>query len=216
MKKVLLNRKREALRRAAMALAALLVMNHVMHIGMPLPRLAYHKLEERAGVGWTQVVKRVWVPDMGKTHIAYFSGDETATVFGSVSFSLYGWMPYFGIALDCSKDEPLYAGYNRMSGKDGLAWFFFGRVDDPEIKEVHISVCDTAYDAESHAYAGEEFFRQRAELIERGGRRYFFLQASVVMDTTETRPMPMVLGYDGAGNALLQYDIDEGSHSYFG
>lgn len=216
MKKVLLNRKREALRRAAIALAALLVLNHVMHIGIPLPRLAYHKLEERAGVGWTQVVKRSWVPDIGKTYIAYLSGDETSTVFGSVAFSIYGWMPNFGVALDCSGDEPLYAGYHQMSRKDGLAWFFFGRVDDPEIQQISISVCDTAYDSESHAYAGEEFFRQSAELIRRGGRRYFFLQASVVMDSTETRPMPMVIGYDGSGNVLLKCDIEEGSYSHLG
>ena len=76
----ILNRKRTALRRLAAAVIVMLLVNHIMHIGLLLPRQAYHKLEERAGVGWTQVVKRAWVPDIGKTHIAYLSGDETATV----------------------------------------------------------------------------------------------------------------------------------------
>ena len=163
----ILNRKRSALRRAAAAVIVMLLVNHIMHLGLLLPRQAYHKVEERAGVGWTRVVKRDWAPEIHKTHIAYLSGDDAATLFGSVHWSLYGWMPDFYVSLDCTVDAPLHAGRSFMSRDENKVWYFFGRVDDPEIERIAISLCAEEYDNMSHAYIGQEVRRIEAEeLIE--------------------------------------------------
>lgn len=212
----LLSRKRSAVRQIAITLAALFLLNYVMHIGVPLPRLAYHKLEERAGTGWTRVVKRDWAPEIRKTHIVYLSGDDTATVFGSVDFTIYGWMPGFGVSLDCTKDAPLYAGRSFMHKDETACWYFFGRVDDPAIETVSISLCSEEYDNMSHAYIGKEIRQVPAEMINRGGHRYFFLQDDGEWDESYSTPRSIVIGYDSAGNEVIRLEIEEGNASYFG
>lgn len=214
----ILNRKRAALRRLAAAVIVMLLVNHIMHIGLLLPRQAYHKLEERAGVGWTRVIKRDWVPEIHKTHIAYLSGDDAATLFGSVHWSIYGWMPAFHVSLDCSKDSPLYAGRSFMSRDEDQVWYFFGRVDDPTIKSVAISLCAEEYDDMSHAYIGQEVRRITAEeLIERDGHRYFFLQDDGTWDReAHSSPRSVVIGYDREENEVVRLDIEAWNFSNFG
>lgn len=210
--------KRETLRFLIVVLVLLLLMNHIMHIGVLLPRQAYHKLEERAGTGWTRVVTKDWTPEINKTHIVYLSGDDSATLFGSVSFTLYGWMPHFGVSLDCSKDAPLYAGFSFMNSGDERVWYFFGRVDDSEIEKVDISLCSEEYDNMSHAYIGKEVYRiTQSELLERGGHRYFFLQYNGEWDNESfSTPRPVAIGYGSAGNEVARLEIEEGNYASFG
>lgn len=212
------SRKRAALRCIVIALVVMTLVNHFMHIGLLLPRQAYHELEERSGLGWTRVVARDWTPEIHKTHIAYLSGDEAGTLFGSVYFTFYGWMPAFQVTLDCTAGEPLYAGRSFMYRDEARVWYFFGRVDDPQIKRVEISLCSEEYDEESHAYRGREVRRVAGkELIERDGRRYFFLQDGGEWDhDAYSSPRPVAIGYDDAGREVARLEINEGNSSSFG
>jgi len=213
----MLTRKRSALKHLAVALIIMILMNHFMLIGLLLPRQAYHKLEERAGVGWTRVVSRDWEPELYLTHISYLSGSEDATVFGSVNLTMYGWFPQFVTALDCTKDAPLYSGYNLMYRDDEKVWYFFGRVDDPDIETVAVSLCKEEYDSMSHAYVGEEVRRlTQEELLEKDGRRYFMLKDTFWQEENRTRYCPVVIGYDGAGNEVTRMEIEDGRHISYG
>ena len=45
---------------------------------------------------------------------------------------------------------------------------------------------------------------------------YTAMLTAIVCIATMFFRVPTVIGYDGEGNMLLQYDIDEGSYSHFG
>ena len=141
--KRILTRRQSALRAAAIALAVMLFLNHVMHLGLIFPVQTVWQLEERAGIEHTRVVKRSHTPEIQKTNIAFLSENDEATLFSSCHLTIYGWMANFHVALDCTGEEPLYAGVSYMSRDENRAWYFFGRVDDPAIQRVEISLCET-------------------------------------------------------------------------
>ena len=62
--KRILTRRQSALRAAAVTLAVLLFVNHVMHLGLIFPVQTVWQLEERAGVEHTRVVKRSHTPEI--------------------------------------------------------------------------------------------------------------------------------------------------------
>ena len=189
-----------------------------MHLGLILPIQTVRQQEERAGIGRTRVVERVWVPEIHRTHLAYLTENEEATLFSSCHLTLYGWMAGFQVAVDCTGEEPLYAGASYM-GRDGnSAWYFFGRVDDPAIQRVEISLCAEVYDSMSHAYVGEEVHRMAGiTLEEQSGRRYFLVKYTEGGDhERHSRCRPVVIGYDSHGNELFRMEIEEWISSSFG
>ena len=217
-KKQVLNRKRLALRRLVTAAVLMVLINHFFLLGSIFPRQCIWNLEERKGVRHTSVVARDWTPEIHKTHLVYLTENEETTLFGSTYLSLYGWFEGFSVALDCSEEAPLYAGRSYMSRDDGKVWYFFGRVDDPAIETVTVSLCAEEYDSESHAYTGREVRRlTTAELTEKDGRRYFLLRDSGEWDNDiGSSPRPVAIGYDSDGNEVARMDIEQGNASYFG
>ena len=216
--KRILTRRQSALRAAVITLAIMVFVVHVMHIGLLFPVQAVWQLEERAGVEHTRVVKRSPTPEIQKTNIAFLSENDEATLFSSCYLTIYGWMSNFGVALDCTTGEPLYAGVNYMSRDENRAWYFFGRVDDPAIQRVEISLCSEEYDEMSHAYVGEEVHRMAGiPLEEQSGRRYFLAKYTGGWDyETHIKVCPVVIGYDGDGQELVRMEIEYGSSSSFG
>ena len=216
--KRILTRRQSALRAAAVTLAVLLFVNHVMHLGLIFPVQTVWQLEERAGVEHTRVVKRSHTPEIQKTNIAFLSENEEATLFSSCYLTIYGWMANFHVALDCTGDAPVYAGASYMSRDENRAWYFFGRVDDPAIQRVEISLCSEEYDEMSHAYVGEEVHRMAGiPLEEQSGRRYFLVKYNGEWDREiHSSPRPIVIGYDGDGQELVRMEIDQWISSSFG
>ena len=216
--KRILTRRQSALRAAAVTLAIMVFVVHVMHIGLLFPVQAVWQLEERAGVEHTRVVKRSHTPEIQKTNIAFLSENDEATLFSSCYLTIYGWMPNFGVALDCTTGEPLYAGVNYMSRDENRAWYFFGRVDDPAIQRVEISLCSEEYDSNSYPIVGEEVHRMAGiPLEEQSGRRYFLAKYTGGWDyETHITVCPVVIGYDGDGQELIRMKIEYGSSSSFG
>ncbi len=211
------SRKRAALRYMAIAVVAISCVNFFMHIGLLLPVQAIWQLEERAGAKHTSVVTRDWAPEIHRTHLVYLTENENTTLFGSTYLTVYGWMAAFGVALDCTEGAPLYAGRSFMSRDDGKVWYFFGRVDDPVIETVEISIRTNEYDSQSHAYVGDEVRRiTNVELLEKDGRRYFLVRDSGEWDNdAHSVPRPVVIGCDGQGKEVVSLDISEGNSSSF-
>ena len=216
--KRILTRRQSALRAAAIALAVMLFLNHVMHLGLIFPVQTVWQLEERAGIEHTRVVKRSHTPEIQKTNIAFLSENDEATLFSSCHLTIYGWMANFHVALDCTGEEPLYAGVSYMSRDENRAWYFFGRVDDPAIQRVEISLCEETYDNMSYAHVGDEVYRMAGiPLEEQSGRRYFLAKYNGEWDyEVHSQVHPIVIGYDGDGQELIRMEIEHGNSSSFG
>lgn len=214
----ILTRKQVAIRKAAICLAAMFLVNNIMFLGAIFPIQTVRQLEERAGVEHTRVVKRSRTPEIQKTNIAFLSENDEATLFSSCYLTIYGWMANFHVALDCTMGEPLYVGASYMSREENRAWYFFGRVDDPAIQRVEISLCSEEYDSMSHAYVGEEVHRMAGiPLEEQSGRRYFLTKYNGEWDyEVHSRVCPIVIGYDGDGRELVRMEIDQWISSGFG
>ena len=216
--KRILPRRQSALRAAAITLAVMVFMVHVMHLGLIFPVQTVWQLEERAGIEHTRVVKRSPAPEIHRTHLAFLSENDDATLFSSCHLTLYGWMAGFHVALDCTEEKPLHAGVSYMNRDENRAWYFFGRVDDPAIQRVEISLCETTYDNMSYAHGGEEVHRMAGiPLEEQSGRRYFLAKYNGEWDNEEhSWVYPVLIAYDGNGEEVLRLEIENGNSSYFG
>lgn len=216
--KPVLTRRRSALRAAAITLTVMVFMVHVMHLGLIFPVQTVWQLEERAGIEHTRVVDRSRTPEIQKTNIAFLSENDEATMFSSCHLTIYGWMANFHVALDCTTDEPLYAGVSYMSRDENRAWYFFGRVDDPEIERVEISLQSRKWNNETQAYFNEEIRRiEDVELQNQSGHRYFLVKDDGAWDSEKDfNPKPVAIGYDSAGNEVAWVDIEDGNFTSFG
>lgn len=205
-----LNRRRKALRAAVGTLAAWLVMVHVMHIGLLFPRQAIWQLEERAGIAHAAyVVERSRTPEIRASMLTYLVGNEEAAMLGSTYLTLHGWMPGFSIALDCTEEAPLHAGVYYMSRDGQSVRYVFGRVEDPEIIRVEVSLCPEEADEQGHSVVGGEVRRLTdLTLTERDGHRYFLAKDGEPWEA-ERRAIPVVYGYDAAGREVLRLEVTE-------
>ena len=216
-KKQVLSRKRLALRRFVTAAVLMVLINHFFLLGSIFPRQCILEQEERQGVLHTSVVTRNWAPEIHKTLLVYLTENENTTFLGSTVLTFYGWMDGSGIALDCSEKAPLYAGYFSVNRDDSRVWYFFGRVDDPDIRTVAVSLCAEEYDSESHAYFDREVRCLTTEdFLEKDGQRYFLLQDGGEWDTkNDGSPRPVTIGCDGNGNEVTRMEIEQWRSTVF-
>ena len=140
-------RRRWVARRIAVFLLLLLAVNHVLHLGYLLSVQGIRDIEERQGAPHGQTLARLWTPEVHATHLVYLRGSEDAVTIADTYLTVYGWMGGFGWTLDCAEDAPLYAGEMTMRQDDQTETVccYYGRVDDPEIARVEISVRGAYY-----------------------------------------------------------------------
>lgn len=214
-------RKRRALKYLAAAAAAVFLTNYILHTGFLLPIQAVRAVEEREGVPHGRVAARLWEPAVHKTGLFYLTEHENVVLLGNTYLSLLGWTPGFGWALDCTSGAPLYAG-EISSYRDGgeTVWHFYGRVDDPEIETVEISLrAIVGYDEARRENLYEERLRLtagREDWLEKEGRRFFLLRCQIEDWPEDSSVNAFVLGRDAAGNVTAEFPIAEGTHSYYG
>ena len=214
------SRRRMVLRRFAVFLIALLAVNHFMQIGFLLPVQAIRQVEERQGAPHGETLARLWTPEIHRTHLVYLRGSENAVTIADTYLTLYGWMGGFGWTLDCATGEPLHAGEMTMyrdGGAHGTVCSYFGRVDDPEIARVEISVRGAYY--VDGAEAWEEAVNLPVEgenFIQRDEGRYFLVENIIRDWPYDSSRRAWVIAYDDAGNVVTEFQIEQGTHSYFG
>lgn len=216
-------RKRDALRHAARALLLLLAANYLLHTGQLLPIQAIRETEEREGVYHTRVLRRMWAPEIYKTSLFYLTANENALLLGDAHFTYLGWFPQFGTALDCSGGEPLYAAERsviRQRDQESTLYFFYGRVDDPAVETVEISLrYISGYDEEKKEKIYQEHDRLTAPIwSERDGRRYFLVQYDLDREDWPEHfgAYSFAIGKDASGEVLTEFDIREGSLASYG
>ncbi len=217
-KEKVLTRKGKALRRIGKFLVIVFICNYVFGLGLLLPRQAVWQHQEREGItGVMRTVKRDWVPQIHATHLRYLTQNEKAVMLAGTYFTIYGWMGAFATSLDCTTGEPLYAGMDTLA-KDGRSvHYWFGRVDDPAIETVEISLGKENYTDGRRTY--EEvvrFFIPKDDWMEQSGRQFFLLKAVDLAWPERTSIHAFAIGSDGAGQELYRTEITDGSSSYFG
>ena len=215
------SRKRWVLRRFAVFLLALLAVNHFMQMGFLLPIQAIRQVEERLGAPHGAVLDRLWTPEIHRTHLVYLTASEEAVTIADTYLTVYGWTSGFGWALDCTAGEPLYAGEMTMYRDEqaGTVCCYYGRVDDPAIETVAVSVRGQVYDETTQTARWEETARLTAEpedFLEWKGHRHFLLPHIITDWPYDSGRHAWATGYDVAGNVVVEFEIQEGTHSYFG
>lgn len=218
-KQTILTRKRKALRRMARTLAAVLVVNWIMGIGLLSPRHAVWQMQEREGIpGFMRTVFRDHVPEIGMTHLRYLMQNEKAVMLAGTYLTVYGWVDAFSTALDCTTGEPLHAAMDSLHRDGNDVYYLYGRIDDPEIECVEISLCHPVYEKEETAY--EEVLRlsaPRKDWIEQDGRQFFVLRHTLQEQfVAEDCSHAFAIALDAAGEELFRFQISEGASSYFG
>lgn len=214
-------RKRWVLRRFAVFLIALLAVNHFMQLGFLLPIQGIRQVEERLGAPHGAVLDRLWTPEVHRTHLVYLTASEEAVTIADTYLTVYGWMGGFGWALDCTTGEPLYAGEMTMyrDEQTGTVCCYYGRVDDPAIETVTVSVRGEVYDETTRTAYWEEAASLTAgpeDFLEWKGYRHFLLSHIITDWPYDSSRHAWVTGYDAAGNVVVEFEIEEGTHSYFG
>ena len=214
------SRPRMVLRRFAVLLIALVAVNHLMQLGFLLPVQAIRQVEERQGAPHGTTLARLWTPEVHRTHLVYLRGSEKAVTIADTYLTIYGWIGGFSWTLDCTEEAPLYAGEMTMyrdGGAHGTVGSYFGRVDDPEIARVEISVRGAYY--VDGAEAWEEAVNLPVEgedFLTRDEGRYFLVEDIRPEWPYDSARRAWVIAYDHAGNVVTEFQIEQGTHSYFG
>lgn len=218
-RKKLPTRRRRALRRVGWALLLLLAVNHFFQVGYLLPGQAVRDEEEREGTGRTWTVESRWIPVLHPTQRFYLRENENAVLLGNTYFSPFGWQTTMGCALDCSEPEPVYAACHSMSrdGKPTLLCYF-GRIDDPAIETVVVSIQEVTYDQ------GQETRRElrrltaeRSEFFTRDGRTFFWLMEVQDGEIDPEQIIQSVLTAWGEdGTVVTEFTIRQESFASYG
>ena len=211
-------RRRWVARRIAVFLLLLLAVNHVLHLGYLLPVQGIRDIEERQGAPHGETLARLWTPEVHATHLVYLRGSEKAVTIADTYLTVYGWMGGFGWTLDCAEDAPLYAGEMTMRQDDQTETVccYYGRVDDPEIARVEISVRGAYYaetgelweEAANLPVEGEDF-------VQRDEGRYFLVEDIRQEWPYDSSGRAWIIAYDEDGNVMEEFQIDQGTHSIY-
>lgn len=215
---VLPTRRRMALRRLLRVLIVLVLANHFFSVGLLLPIQAVYKAVERGGAVGTRVITRQWTPELYATHLFYLTGSENATVLADTHLTVLGWECGFAGTLDCTSGAPLYAGERYMvrDGREEQLYSYFGRVDDPDIAAVAISIQAERY-VDGQPVRREVRRLEVPELLERKGYRYFLISAlEPGWAWEEENRAAVAVALDGDGRELGAWDIDSGTYTYYG
>ena len=216
--KTLPTRKKAALRRIIRLAVILVLAWQFFHVGLVLPVQGIYGAVERGGATGTRVSAREWNPDFRVTQLFYLTGSEEATVLADTSLGLFGWESGFECTLDCTEGAPLYAGERSMTrqDRDQRLHFYFGRVDDPEIASVAVSIQMETY--ENGQMQRREIERLEVpELLERNGYRYFWVhRLREVQEDSDGIVRAAVITRDSSGREIGQLEIQQGSYSSYG
>lgn len=205
-------RRRRALRRLVWALLLLLAVNHLFGVGYLLPAQAIRSEEEREGTGRTWTVESRWVPALHRTQRFYLRENENAVLLGNTYLSLFGWETGSGCAVDCSEAAPVHVAVQQIS-RDGKATLhcYFGRIDDPAIETVVVSVQEITYDQGQETRKElRRLTAERSAFLTRGERTFFWLMETQDQEReTEQIIQPVLIAYGANGTVTEEFDIQQ-------
>ena len=216
-RKKLSSRKRQALWRVLLALVSLLLVDHIFGIAM-LPIQAVRREAEHEGIGRAWVVERKWEPSLYKTHLFYLMENERAVMLGDTHLSPLGWETMFGATVDCTGEEPIYAGYHQISHDDKVLGCYFGQINDPAIETVVISIQQEEYD-QGKAVRSElrRLTVEQEDFVTGRDRTFFWIMEPLPLEQSpEAVCYPVMIAYDAEGRIAAEFDIECCTYSDYG
>ena len=209
-------RRRRAIRRVALAAVLLLLIQHCLNVGNLLPMQAIYQVGQREGIGWSWPVQRMAVPEIYRTHLVYLTENENAVMLADTYLSILGWMANYGLTLDCTTREPLYAGYRTLVRGETVVTCYFGRIDRDDIASIAICIQEEIY--RQNQVIRREVRRltvEQEDLLTRDGHRFFLLREVAEWDA-ERVLRPVIFAYGADGTVLLEQEIDRYASSSYG
>lgn len=215
-------RKHKAMRRMLICLAALTVFS-ALHLYTFTPMQGIRYQESQSGTGRTKAVARMLPPKELRLWgtLFYLTANENAVIMTYVRFHpLVGWFDSLGASLDCSEEAAIHAGQWSASHEEAYVQYAFGRVDDPEIQSVEVSVEEVRY--RTGEEVREELFRTNPEntsWFQKGDDRYFVIPVENPRKTNDDleRVTYFVVGLDAQGREVAAQNTDEwGSSTFIG
>jgi len=216
-RKKLPSRKRQALWRVLLALVSLLLVDHIFGIAL-LPIQAVRREAEHEGIGRAWVVERKWEPSLYKTHLFYLMENERAVMLGDTHLSPLGWETMFGATVDCTGEEPIYAGYHQISHDDKVLGCYFGQINDPAIETVVISIQQEEYD-QGKAVRSElrRLTVEQEDFVTGRDRTFFWIMEPLPLEQSpEAVCYPVMIAYDAEGRIAAEFDIECCTYSGYG
>ncbi|WP_312614760.1 hypothetical protein [Oscillibacter sp.] len=221
-KKRVETRKRKALRRTLTCLAALAVFS-ALHLYTFTPMQGIRYTEAQRGTGRTRAVARMLPPEglkLGRT-LFYLTANENAMLMTYVRFHpLMGWADALGATLDCSEEAKLHAALWSVSYDGASVQYVFGRVDDPEIQALSVSVEEIRQ--RTGEEVREELLRTDTETVrwyQKNGQRYFVIPVDNPQKTNEKLEVVTysALGLDAEGREIAVQSVeDQKTSTYIG
>ena len=212
MKKTLPSRKKAALHRITLALAAFLLASHFFSLTL-LPIQAVRSVEESEGTGRTAFVSALPWEYREKDYRVQLRQNEDALLLVGLRPSLLGGWGGFARSLDCSLEEqPLYAGELLWSdGSQGKAGLYYGRLTDDAIHRLTIALylehVRGTYD-EGKAEHIRTMEVGPEDLHQQEGNRYFLIPCEPFSyEAHLPRIYAVVTAYDAAGTVISRKEL---------
>ena len=178
------NRRKQALFRIAFLIPLVVLLLLTRQYGFTRDH-ALREVEERLGCGPTEVIRELGELPIGDRGWEMFlAANDNALILSGRAFHLgSGWQYYGSPVVDCSLGEPVAAGTCQMDAlerdayregdyKQTMVWFY-GRVDDPDIQEVEVSLTKYLHGEPDIVEETWEKVIPRGEWLRAGGRYYF-------------------------------------------
>ena len=208
-------RKQKALRRLALLLIMMVFASAAGLYGFfPAQGRLYN--EETHHTGRTQLVQRLYDPSIKATKMALFdlTKNKNVTMLHCVRWHpLVGWMDSSAAVIDCSSDAPLYSGSFFLSDNGSeILLFVFGRVDEPSIVSIKISLQKSSYLQEEQREIWTEYksYTLAAQNWKvKDGARYFVESIDMQKEDRDSPTRIMISAYDENGIELSSGEVTQ-------
>lgn len=137
MKKSCLTRRRRALKRLAVLLALILVLD-LLGLYHTLPVQAMRQCAASAALGDVEIVRTMSDRRLPRSRYYLCANEDAVALLGTHFYVLLGWQREFAPFVPLAGDEPVKACYQNFArdGLDSSVFYVFGRVDDPRVSSI--------------------------------------------------------------------------------
>jgi hypothetical protein len=137
MKKSCLTRRRRALKRLAVLLALILVLD-LLGLYHTLPVQAMRQCAASAALGDVEIVRTMSDRRLPRSRYYLCANEDAVALLAAHFYVLLGWQREFAPFVPRAGDEPVKACYQNFArdGLDSSVFYVFGRVDDPPVSSI--------------------------------------------------------------------------------
>ncbi|MFR1050997.1 MAG: hypothetical protein ACOX67_01310 [Oscillospiraceae bacterium] len=177
---------------------------------------ARREMEDRYGLGETQVVKELGeLPAGHEKWNLYYAADRNTAVIYELEFDLrYGWSWGACVKKSYTPEKAVSASLLLLEASPGgeTTAYCFGRVEVPGVERLAFR----SLEPDSGALLTEETSSRRAEWVTRNEKWYFAFSVPAPTGDAEDSPRLELSGYDGEGSLVFRQGLQADRRKVFG